>query len=243
MAISPAYDFITKLSADMSGRTADAYLADMNSALGALNKIEDAVKSMEISTQDDFKRANDIKSLLCSLSCYTFNKDLPDNDRVWNLETELGKKMGKWTQRILAKGDDNLMIRYILWNKRYVGDKVIREWILQQLLDKGYVKTFEGKTVLVGIASKVGDNVFTPDYAGRNHRNYNHVCLPQCYLVGEHWESDLEFFKDKELSEVPKIGYYLTYMRDGKGCARHPKITQKDWSRLKAILPAHLGEF
>jgi len=246
MATSSAFDFATDISAKMAGMSSENYVSRMNDALTMLDKIEGAIGRMKLKTENDFKQAHDIKSVLCSLSCYTSNNKLPENDRVWKLESVLGAKMHKWTMRNLAKPDDNLLIRYILWNKRYAGDSETRKWILDQLIEKGFLGIRPAgqynteEIVLTGIACKVGDNVFSIGRDDREYRNYCTVCLPQCFFPT--WAIDTEYVKSKSLPTLdPDLS--MTYMRDGKGCARHPKITSKDRRRLKEIVPAHLASF
>lgn len=238
MAISPAFDFATTLSAGMAGIAPQEYVDNQKFALDNLDKIEQAI-SGKIKSDEDFARMLTFKSALSSLYCYTSNNKLPEFDRVSKLEGQLGNKMHKWTLRGLAPSDDNLLIRYILWNRRYVGDTETRKKILDELIAKGYIfirpagRHNDEEIVVTGIYCKVGDNVFSRDRSGREHRQYVDVCVQQCFKLT--WEIDLEYVKTKDLQVLEK-DLTMTWMGDGKGCARHPKITRKDSDRLRKWL-------
>lgn len=234
METSLAFDFSTKLSAGVAGVTPETYRERMNTALGLLDKIEDTVKRMKIKSEADFKRAHDIKGLLCSLSCYTFNNKLPEDERVWAVEAVLGKKMSLWVKSQLAEPDDNLLIRYILWSKRYLADSEGRKKILDRLVEKGYIfirpagEYSQQEVVVTGIQCKVGDNMHTVDRNGREHRQFVNVCVPQCFELKD---IDKEYLATKDLPILDK-DLSMTDFRDGKGSARYPKFTRKDSARL-----------
>jgi len=240
METSLAFDFGTLFGAHTSGVTPDAYVSEMKSAIGMLDKIEDAIERMKIKSQETYNHAYSIKKVLCSLSCYTFNNDLPENDRVWKLEGKLAKKMSAWMKSQLANPDDNLLIRYILWNKRYQGDNERRKKILDTLIEKGYILTRpageynEQEVVITGIYCKVGDNTFSVARNGRHTRQFVNVCVPQCFQIL--WEIDKEYLATKDIPMLEKE-VTMTYMQDGKGCARRPKFTRKDAQRLNTLFP------
>jgi len=240
METSPTFDFGTQFGAHTSGMTPEAYVNEMKAAIGMLDKVEDAIERMKIKSQEDFNHAYNIKKVLCSLSCYTFNNKLPENDRVWELEGKIAKKMAVWMKSQLAKPDDNLLIRYILWNKRYYGDEERRKKILDRLIEKGYILTRpageynDQEVVVTGIYCKVGDNCFTVGRNGRESRQFVNVCVPQCFELV--WDMDKEYLATKDIPML-ETEVTMTYMRDGKGCARHPKFTRKDASRLNTLIP------
>ena len=230
-------DFTTSLSAQMADITQAEYVTRQNWMLNNLNFLELTVKATKINDSASYALAMGIKGALCSLSCYTFNSKHPLNDKVWELEHILGQKMFKWVLKNLAPKDENLMIRYLLWNKRYTDDGVMRKKFIDHLIDKGYISYspsdkygFEG-FVLTGIYCKVGDNVFTQDYHGRHHRQYVNVCAQQYFDF--HWPQDLEYLKTIAES-VPRLeeAQETTSLGDGKGAARHPKITRSDLNRI-----------
>jgi hypothetical protein len=126
------------------------------------------------------------------------------------------------------------LIRYILWNKRWTGDEGWRKAILDTLVERGYVHVDnDGSVVLTGLYCKVGDNVFSSDWRGRSHRKYVDVCIPQSFNPS--WEMDETYLKTKNLPLL-EGEHTNTWFGDGKGCARHPKITQKDWLRLRKLV-------
>lgn len=236
METSPAFDFATEFSAHMLGMTSETYLDGMKATLGMLDEIEDAIKRMKIKSEDDFKQAYGIKGRLNSLSCYTSNHNLPENNRVWQLEMNLGEKMNKYALSNLPKGDDNLMIRYILWNRHIIGDTDMRKWILDQLVEKGYIGKYKDEGIVItGLSTKVGDNVFTVGSNGREYRNYRRVCVPQCYELT--WgKLDLDYLATKNLPTFDDLDLHMTHMGEGKHNARYPKITNKDKIRLKELM-------
>lgn len=240
METSLAFDFGTQFGAHTSGMTPEAYVNEMKAAIGMLDKVEGAIERMKIKSQEAFNHAYGIKKVLCSLSCYTFNNKLPENDRVWELEGKIAKKMAVWMKSQLAKSDDNLLIRYILWNKRYYGDNERRKKILDALIEKGYIFTRPAgeynaqEVVITGIYCKVGDNCFTEGRNGRHTRQFVDVCVPQCFKIL--WEIDEEYLATKDIPMVEKE-VSMTYMRDGKGCARRPKFNRKDAQRLNTLFP------
>lgn len=240
METSPAFDFGTQFGAHASGMTPEAYANEMKAAIGMLDRVEDVIERMKIKSADAFSQAYNLKGRLSSLSCYTFNNDLPENDRVWELEGKLAKKMSAWMKSQLAKPDDNLLIRYILWNKRYYGDEERRKKILDALIEKGYIftrpagKYNEQEVVITGIYCKVGDNCFTVGRNGRHTRQFVDVCVPQCFQIL--WDMDKEYLATKDIPMLEKE-VTMTYMRDGKGCARRPKFNRKDAQRLNTLFP------
>lgn len=233
------FDFATEMSAHMSGLDAGQYVETMNTCIDQLDSWEKHVNALKINSNDDFQKATQLKSILSSLSCYTFNSNLSQNDQVWALEHKLGKKILKWAKAQSAPSEYNMMIRYILWNKFYLDDDKLRKQILDALIDKGYIvkhqfkygNEVETKFVVTGIKCKVGDNVFTADKNGRYHRQYGNVCNLQCFELKF---LDEAYVSTKDVQEN-NDDMYFTSFGDGKGCARHPKFSYKEYLMLKKM--------
>lgn len=229
------YDFITDLSAKMAGVTAEEYETRQQWMLNNLTRLNSIVEATNIKDEMSFDYARSIKTALCSLSCYTFNTNHPLNDTVWDMEAVLGKKMHKYVMKGLAPKDDNLRIRYLLWNKRYHGDELQRKAFIDHLLAKGYVfirpssQYHSFAFVVRGIYCKVGDNTFSVDRNGREHRQYKDVCMTQYFSFT--WDQDIAYLKTLDVPMMEK-SIETTGMYDGKNCARHPKITRADSHRL-----------
>ena len=226
-----AIDFANVLSAGMSGQTPAEYVKGQNFVLDRLDLIAEKVKELTVTDEAGYDRAMNYKSGLSGLYCYTFNNNLPQFDRVSELENEVGRKMAKWVKSQLAPSDINLMIRYLLWNRRFVGDMAIRRAIVNRLIEEeyiGYVFDTDGRPKLVvhGIYCKVGDNVFN----GRN-RCYVDVCCRQAF---ELHAVDEEYAKP--LAKPLSGNFSITWMGDGKGRARHPKFSYKEWQRLEKLM-------
>jgi hypothetical protein len=225
--------FVNELNAAMAGVSPANYLERMLWSLENLGSFAQMIRSGEVNSWEAFDHFHAVKSVLCSLSCYTFNNKLPQNDEVWKLEAECAKLLGVWTRKQLAKPAENRMIRYLLWNRYYVGDTTVRQRIMDHLIAQGYILKKGTDYVVKGLYTKVGDNVFTVGRDGRESRQYVHVCLPQYYTLHP---KNYEYLNGKEVPEFEDSHRYShTNMQDGKGCARHPKVTYKDWNILEAF--------
>lgn len=238
MTTSPVFKLESLFGAYSNGVTPEVYTDSMKSSIDMLDDIENTVDNMKINSEDVYRQAYAIKELLCGVSCYTFNNKHPENDRVWKLEAKLGKKMLTWMKSQLAGSDENLLIRYILWNKRYKGDSELRKKILDTLIEKGYIVTRPAgkynkqEVVITGIYCKVGDNTFSIARNGKSVRQFVDVCVPQCFEIL--LESDKEYLATKDIPMTEKE-MTMTYMQDGKGCARNPKFNYKDAQRLHTM--------
>lgn len=236
MATPTAFDFATNFVTGMSRNiTLENYIDEMKYSISLIDRITKALDNIVIDSQEMFDKACNLKGRISHIYCYAFNNDLPEFKQICDVELALGKKMQTWTKSKLANKDDNLLIRYILWNRRYVNDKDARRLILDTLVERGYVHIDnDGDVVITGLYCKVGDNVFSSDWRGRMHRTFIDVCIPQCF--NPTWDFDTEYLKTKNL---PLLNgeHTNTWFGDGKGCARHPKITQKDCLRLRKLAP------
>lgn len=227
--------FANELSAGMSNQTLSEYINGSNFVLDRLDLIAEKVKELNVTDEAGYDRAMNYKSGLSGLYCYTFNNNLPQFERVSELENEVGRKMAKWVKSKLAPSDINLMIRYLLWNRRYAGDMAIRRAIVDRLIEEEYIGyVFDDgtpKLVVHGIYCKVGDNVFS----GRN-RCYVDVCCRQAF---ELHAVDEEYAKP--LAKPLSDSFSITWMGDGKGRARHPKFSYKEWQRLEKMVATMVG--
>jgi len=229
--------FINDLCSAMAGVSTEEYTQRQHWMLENLEKFADIIRNGKINTIEAFNKFLFTNSALCSLSCYTFNNKHPQNDEVWKLEGECARLLSKWLHKQLAKPTENRMIRYLLWNRYYVGDTTVRQRIMDHLVEKGYILKRKDEYIVKGIYTKVGDNVFTVGRNGRESRQYVHVCLPQYYTLNP---KDYDYLATKEVPEFEdEHRYYCTYLQDGKGSSRHPKITRKDWRELEAFAYAN----
>lgn len=230
-------DFATLLSAGMAGVSVEDYNQRQQWMLDNLDKIEEWVGRVKITDAKTFELANAYKSALCSLSCHTFNTRHPENDRVWNIESVLGKKMKLYVSRNLAPSEENRMIRYILSNRCFYNDADMRKKILDHLVEKGYVfirpaTEYDCEKIFVtGIACKTGDNTFTISGRDRHHRQYMSHCGFQCYALT--WDKDEEYLQTKSLPRLEKEMTLAGY-GDGKYLARHPKFNRREFDKLRS---------
>ena len=230
-----AIDFANVLSAGMSGQAPAEYVKGQNFVLDRLDLIAEKVKELTVTDEAGYDLAMNYKSGLSGLYCYTFNNNLPQFDRVAELESEVGRKMAKWVKSKLAPSDIRLMIRYLLWNRHYAGDTEIRRAIIRHLIEEEYIGYVfdDGRPTLVvhGIYCKVGDNTFTVSGANRHHRNCVDVCCRQAFTLHA---VDEEYAKP--LAKPLSDSFSVTWMGDGKGRARHPKFSYKEWQRLEKLV-------
>jgi len=222
-----ADDFISDFSAHMAGFDSANEYHDKMKLL--ISHLEDFKNPGKIKNKTDLKRAWEIKSALCGLSCYVFNN---------NLSEDLGDKVSlysnQWYNRIVAFNRTYLvkdsvskaLANYLLWNYYFSSLDPLR--VLQIANKRGLLRRKGNEVFVVGIQKKVGDNVFTPDRMGREHRHYLDSCGLQMFSLSNVY---LKAIKANEafIEEVPvvdeELNYRETYVGDGKGCARYVKMT------------------
>jgi len=228
-------DFATVLSAGMAGVSVEKYKEHQHWMLDHLDKIETWVKGVKIIDDASFDLALAYKSALSSLFCYTANNQLPEFDRVCDIEGVIGRKMRLYVEKNLAPPAENVMIRYILSKRAFHSDDEMRKKILDHLVEKGYVfirpatEYDHEKIVVTGIACKTGDNTFSISGNNRHHRQYVKVCMPQCYCVRDF---DADYLRTKNLPTLDKE-MSLTGFGDGKYLARHPKFNRREFFKLR----------
>lgn len=188
---------------------------------------------MAIKTEEDYARAYSVKSALCSLSCHTVNNNLPQNDRVWLLESVWGKALKKYNDRHLLKDSDDVFVANYLLAKRYY-TAIDRNALLALAKMRGFLRQINGSLVVVGLSKKVGDNTFTIDRHGRHHRNFIRTIGRQYFRLSmQDVILDESFFND-----IPHVedNFRETYLGDGKGLSKYPSIASDTYYRLCEIL-------
>jgi hypothetical protein len=226
--------FVNDLIISMSGdKTPAAYSERMQLMIKNLDALE---VPMKIKTEADYQVAYKIKGELCSLSCYTFNNNLPQDKRVWELESIWGKALTKFNNKLhLKSSEDIVLANYLLSNRRY---KIIdHSKLVGYAKKRGFLRIVNGKIAVVGLVKKVRDNVTRLDRRGREYSLFVNTIGRQYFMI--------ELFKDDVFQNDPSLldgipvienGYYDSGFGFGKGSSKRPPIKKETLSVLMGIL-------
>lgn len=223
-----ANDFGNALSAHMAGDVTPANYATRQQAL--LTQLERFRTPLRIQDEDDYRRARAIKSALCSLSCYTFNNRLAENDEVWRLESAWAAELHRWNRRLLLKEPLDIAIaNYLLWNYRLRGP-IPTQSIYETAREREILRRWNDEPLVVGLEKKTGDNVFTVDRYERHYRQYGRTIGRQAFWLPS-WHADAKALTDApafvaSLPELPE-DYERVWVRDGKYCARPVRMHRR----------------
>lgn len=237
-------NFLLDLQAKLSGfDSIQDYTAKNDTIIKSLDKIEAVIDRAKVKNLADFNKYSQVKYLLSGLSCYTFNTKHPQNDRVWELESKLGGKCARWVKSQTVKDSFTLTeLAYFTWDCHYPDDRFMVLRFTKDLLSKGLLwkSAKSGNLMVTGMHKRVGDNVFTVDYRGREHRTYVGSMALQAFYVSSRI-SDMvkdDFIKRGEVGEIPELPDYYdgVWCGDGKGSARHSRMTYKMRSTLQEVL-------
>jgi hypothetical protein len=220
-----------RLEGDASG---DDYVRSRQEALQHLDALENPPR---IADEKQYRYARAVKSMLASLSCFTFNTKHPEDDRVWRLESEWGRELARYNRRFLVKDHETRAIaRYLLWPRYWPGvdhrqlfDEAKRRGLLRKRRPQGR-GDLDFCLYVVGLEMKVGDNTFTVDRHGRHYRHYNRSCARQAFHMAK--PLDLAGPEDEAtwLADVPALGenWTETSLGDGKFVARPVHLTRRE---------------
>ena len=115
-----ASGFINGISASMQKTTVDEYVSAHENAIANTDKLEVLVKKANVTSIEAYKSAFELKGLLSSLFCYTFNNNKDTFKKISDLEDQLGHKIGKFAKNYgKASKEMRPAIKYLLWNRRY----------------------------------------------------------------------------------------------------------------------------
>lgn len=212
-------DFLKKLVALYKARSPESYKEWMDFALDNLDDLE---KAFKIQTEDDYVLANSIKGLLCSLSCTTFNTKHPDNDQVWRIESIYGSLMVGYNKKNLLKNrSDILVANYLIGKTTYVG--INFNHVLNYAKERNFIRQSNGRLYVIGLLKKVGDNVFSIDRRGRQHRQYVDTIGRQYFAVPScRYNPTKEFFDG--IPMLDEKTYYEGFFADHKGGSKYPAL-------------------
>lgn len=234
-----------RLEGDASG---EAYVRDRQEALRHLDELE---RPPRIRNEEQYSGAREVKSLLASLSCFTFNTGHPENDRVWRLEALWGRALARYNQRYLIRDHETRAIaRYLLWSRYWPGvdpRQVLDEAKRRAVLRKGKASglgTPNAHLYVVGLEMKVGDNTFTVDNYGRHYRHYHRTCARQAFHLGEALDRAGIAAAASWFADVPELGaaWTETAIGDGKFAARPIHLTRRECATVLRLFHPNYRE-
>ena len=210
---------LDKLS-EFSKDSVKGYASMCDQILANLHIFENDFK---IENESDYEIAYIIKGYLCTASCYTFNNNHSENDRVWELENVYGKAMAKYNKRFLFKNPEAILIaNYLLSSKYYVNIDNFEVISIAKKLN--ILRKSNGYLYVVGLSKKVGDNVFTVDCKGRGHRQYQNTIGRQAFpFSNQRYE---EFINNSFLNGIEELSKFCnkTDIGDYKNCCKTPPL-------------------
>jgi len=219
-------NFIDNLSAKMAGQTTDDYIKTREKALTCIDKIEEVVTKIKIKTFEDYNKGMKIKGVISSLYCYAFNH----NNNIWKkvgvVEDIIGKKIFNFAKRHKIKDSKvKTVCRYILWKRYYYKQNL--EKIYQFLLKNDVLRQNGCSFYIIGLHGKVGNNVFTVDDRGREHRTYVESCAFQAMYINS--STFIEYLNNRK-EEIPRLEdrYSGVIVQDGKHCIRPIRLKYKE---------------
>lgn len=224
-------DVVISLAASLSGETKEEYVRNMQYLLANLEKLENP---KTLNSDKDYARARRIKSALCSLSCYAFNTDHPQSDRICSAEGQWAQVLGAYNRRFLIRDAEiKLLANYLLWNRRYT--QLDEHALIAIAVDKGILLRRDGRIYVVGLEKRVGNNVFSVDRFKRHHRQYLRTIGRQAFCVT--WDCYL----DAARPHLERIGELddeceVTSLGDGKYVAKPPRMPRDCHRRLSTLI-------
>ncbi|MBT42577.1 MAG: hypothetical protein CMF12_08640 [Idiomarina sp.] len=210
-------------------------------AMAVLEGIEKLYPNKPIKTAPEEAQAKALQSYLTGAYCTAWNRHYKDayKDKVQRLLEAIQKRLINYTKRQLIKDPEtSLICRYLVASLYYPGcnqGKLLsivneRGYLLKETHDNGGVSFF-----IRGLAAKVGDNTFSIDRRGREHRQYLTVTVPQAFPVYTNGETYTMSSHDfiKSVPELDSAYYHITSFGDRKGCARHFPV---QWHKVPDLL-------
>lgn len=213
-----------QIAAAVASADRDAYHRLILSNLAALERPQ------KIANEAEYAIARAVKTALCSVSCTTSNTSHPDDARVWAIESAWGKVLHAFNARALIQDSDTrLLANYLLWNRRLMS--VSDRSLMELAAERGILRQREGKVYVVGLYKKVGNNVFTVDSNGREHRQFMNSIGRQAFSI--RWDCYQDAAKDLH-PQIPPLpeDYEITGCYDGKYGARTPGLTRAARCRI-----------
>lgn len=193
------------------------------------------LKINSIKSEQDSVIANNFLGLLNSLECYLFNTDIssPATQEITEQRNNIARLLLRYNNKFLIKDSFvKTVARYLLW--KYEFTNLDRQKIISYLNNKGFVrKTISGDKIylyIVGLHYMVGNNLFTCDSKGRDHRTYVTTCAKQAFPLTH----NIDDTSNELIKSIPALedSYHLHYMGSGKGMARSIAFKSKEYSLI-----------
>jgi hypothetical protein len=229
--------------ADLANDTPRADASMENARIqAAVEAIGDLYPDKPIKSERDYKTAKAVNGYANSIyyNTPTGMLDEPSKEVLLNVIQRIERRLMGYINRTLIKDSKtSLLCRYAL-SDRYFSDENqaallqylhARGVLLKQVNDDGKVGFY-----IRGLKSKVGDNTFSVDRLGREHRRYLEVTAPQLYPVQCRNNTPYTLDSHDFISEVPTFDandYYITGFGDHKGLSRRFPV---DWYNIYSAL-------
>ena len=221
----PIDTFIAKLSGFSS---IEDYQARNEALFDALLSAEMPVKTTELTACEHYSLLNKIDGV----DCYLFNSGQSKRDGVDVLNKKrdmLVSTLSRFSKSCQIKDHaTRAAARYLLWGKYYA--VINRNDVLRYLKKQGALRVQRTgehtELYIIGLHGKVGNNVFSIDRRGREHRLYNETCSTMAFPCGYGDMPDKADFLDG----IPVLETYRTTytIADAKGCVRPIRLTRKE---------------
>jgi len=183
------------------------------------------------------------RSLLSSAENHAFNQ------KDEGLRTKLSKRLSQYESAMVAynrmfelpQGDDRIIARYLLWGRYFMGVYDGAAWL--EARDRGVLRKKRREDgagfafYVVGLRYKVGDNVFTCDSRGREHRQYANTIGCQAIFTQQKMPFSGERLEHFAAS-VPDLDptFHETDVGDHKHCVKPLSVTRKEKTRMHELL-------
>lgn len=213
---------------------AEQYAKTMNELLENL----DTYTISKVANEEEYGFARRCQSVLTSLECYTFNNKVEGYDKqIYAQKDVVYKALKRYNARFLIKDKSvRSVARYLLWNYTFTNENI--EKLIRYALENGVLRKEVNEqgvvsVYVVGLNYKVGDNVFAIDNQGRQYRKYLESSANQAFPVYLNDERRSKLPAEL-LNSIPKMEnrYSVTYIGDGKGCARSIGLTRDEQHRV-----------
>lgn len=206
-------------------------------------KLQEALDALAnpvtIKSEEQYAQYLELSSKLSSLDCLTFNIGHPMNKQVYALEIAYNRRIHTWVRktRVITDKTHKALAKYLTFS-RYYPDLQSRqplESIADKLLQAGWLYKHNEALVVAGFNLKLGNNVFTVDRLGREHRKFIVSASPMALPVSHEKARLLESWK--RLDEVPELpdDYRVIYIGDGKGGVRDHRFSSDEANRVFAL--------
>jgi hypothetical protein len=214
-------------------------------AEATVQAIDSLYPDKPIKTDEDVRVAKALQSYLNGLYCTASNRRYSDGviKAVYGLLCRVQRRLHNHTKRQVTKDPVlSLLSRYVCLGEAYTQAdqaKVYAHLNEAGLLRKRTNRNGTATVYVIGLYTKVRDNVYTIDRRGREHPTYLDVTLPQAHATGFPFrvgEKDSEAL----LNAIPEMSdsedYSETFFGGGKGTSRRPSVdTEKLIDALKCI--------